>query len=263
MHSLRLACVLALTFLPLTPACAQWEIAGGAGLQHTNLTEYAPDGRELVREHGWMPGILLHAGHTRGAWRFGLGASSFRRAIAYDGSLQNGVPFATDTDAVQERLGADVVYRLSETALLIGGLEREYRLRKIQGRGAVSGLDERSVSWRLLAGGQMRLVRSATATVDAQASLVLAQAERLRVRFERRLFDDTALSTKPAVGLRAAVTLVPTAAPRLSAVFEFDWMKVRRSDDAALRKNGLVEGSVAQPEHRRRSLAAYLAYRFD
>jgi hypothetical protein len=233
------------------------------GMQHTELTEYDIDGRELVREHGWMPGAGVRAIYAWQAWQLAIDGSTYRRSITYDGRLQNGTPFATDTDASQDRLGIDAAWRLNDTASLVGGIEWEHRNRRIHGQATVGGLDERSTSWRLLAGGKLQLAQLSVAAIDAKAQLVFAQAEHLRVRFDQQIFDDVSFSTKPAIGLRTAFTIVPTSMPRLSATLEFDWMRIRRSDESVLSKNGLQEGSVTQPEHRRRTLAAFIAYRFD
>lgn len=263
MTPFRSLSVLALGLLAAHAAYAQWSVSAGAGLQHTALTEYDPGGRELVREHGWMPGIEVRAGYAWRAWRFGIAGSTYRAGIAYDGHLQSGAPFSTDTDATQDRFGIDAAWRLTDTVALIGGIEWEHRRRSISGRTSARGLDERSTSWRLLAGSQWRLAHLAGADIDAKGLLVFARAERLRVRFDQRFFDDVSLSTKPAVGLRAALTATPESMPRLSATVEFDWMKVRRSDDTALTRNGVQQGAVTQPAHQRRTLGLFLAYRFD
>jgi hypothetical protein len=255
--------VFALGLLAATSASAQWTTTAGAGLQHMELQEFDTNGRELVREHGWMPGAGVRATYAWQTWQLAIDGSTYRRNITYDGQLQNGTTFVTDTDASQDRLGIDAAWRLNDTASLVGGVEWEHRNRRIHGQGSTGGLDERSTSWRLLAGGKFRLAQFSAATVDANAQLVFAQAEHLRVRFDQQIFDDVSFSTKPAVGLRTAFTIVPVSMPKLSATLEFDWMRVRRSDGSVLSKNGLREGSVAQPEHRRRTLAAFIAYRFD
>lgn len=259
----RFLAILVPGLLAMNAACAQWTISASTGLQHTELKEYDPSGRELVREHGWMPGASLRAEYAWQTWRFGIDGSTYRKSVTYDGRLQNGTPFASDTDATQDRLGFDATWHANHVATLIGGIEWEHRNRGIQGQAAVGGLDERTTSWRLLAGGQFRLAQLAAAKIDAKALLVFAQAERLRVRFDQQIFDDVSLSTKPAIGLRTALSITPTAMPRWSATLEFDWMKVRRSDSATLLKNGVQEGAVTQPEHRRRTLTAYVTYRFE
>lgn len=253
----------ALGLLTVSSAWAQWTVSTSAGLQHTELQEYAPDGRELVREHGWMPGLGVRAEYAWQAWRFGIGGSTYRKTIVYDGHLQNGAPFASNTDATQDRLNIDMAYRISDAASLIGGIEWEHRNRRILGQATVGGLDERSTSWRLLGGGQLQLAQSDTAAVNAKALLVVSQAEQLHVCFDQRLFDDASFSTKPATGLRTAITVMPRSLPRFSTTVEFEWIKVPRSDEAALRKNGSQEGTVTQPEHQRRTVSAYVTYRFD
>jgi hypothetical protein len=244
-------------------AHAQWAFSAGGGIQHMELKEYDTIGRELVREHGWMPGLDARADYAREAWRFGLQASTWRGSIPYDGRLQSGSAFISDTSTTQDRITADVAYRLSDTLSTIGGIEWEHRTRTIHGSGSANGLDERTTSWHLLAGLRTRLGQLAGCDVDLTAMAVAAQPEHLQVRFDNHAYDEARLSTKPATGLRASLSILPSSMPRLSATLEFDWMRVRRSDDAMLSTNGMPAGTVAQPEHRRRTLSAWMRYRFN
>lgn len=256
--ALLIACF---TLAPSTHA--QWIFSAGGGIQHTELKEYDTSGRELVREHGWMPGLDTRADYTRGKWNFGLLASTLRGNVDYDGRLQNGSAFATDTGTTQDRLGADVAYRLGDTLSALGGIEWERRTRTIHGSGSVNGLDERTTSWHLLAGLRTRPVQLGGFGIDMTALAVIAQPERLQVRFDNHAYDDARFSTKPSTGLRASLGILPSSMPHLSATLEFDWVRVRRSDDATLPINGVPTGTVAQPEHRRRTLSAWVNYRFD
>jgi hypothetical protein len=250
-------------FTVAASAHAQWTFSAGGGIQHTELKEYDVAGRELVREHGWTPGLDARADYTRERWAFGLQAATWRGTVDYDGRLQSGTAFATDTGTTQDRIAADVGYGLGDTLSAIGGVEWEHRTRTIHGSGSANGLNERTTSWRLLAGLRTRLGQLAGYDVDLTALAVVAQPEHLQVRFDNHAYDETRFSTKPATGMRTSLTVFPPSTPRLSATLEFDWMRVRRSDDAMLSINGLPAGTVAQPEHRRRSLSAWMNYRFD
>ena len=58
---LRHACVAALPFLFVQPACAEWQASFATGARSVTNTEWSPAGRRLVRESGWIPGLGLQA----------------------------------------------------------------------------------------------------------------------------------------------------------------------------------------------------------
>jgi hypothetical protein len=248
--------------MPISSACAQWQFSSGAGIRQVRVTETGKDGQQLVREQGWLPGLELRADYVLQDWRFSVAGEAYRHDIGYDGRLQNGTPFSTDTETALTRVSLEVARQLSDATRLIGAIEWDRWQRHILGHDGVLGLDERSSSWRLLAGAETRLLQSSAANVNAKALLVVAQPEKLRVRIDNQLFDDTDLSTKSAIGTRLAVDVQPAAMPNLSFGAEFDWLRISRSDNAVLRKNGVPVGLVTQPEHQRSALGVRVNYRF-
>lgn len=262
MTHLLFVVTLLIGFIPASSAFAQWEFNAGAGIRQVRVIETDRDGRQLVREKGWLPGLELRADYVLRDWRFGVAGAMYRHDIRHDGRLQTGAPFTTDTETTQTRVSLEVARQISDGAHLIGAIEWDQWRRHILGRGGVLGLDERYRSWRLLAGAETRLLQSSVADVNGKALLVVAQPERLRVRFDNQLFDDANLSTKSAVGLRLALAAQPAAMPNLSLAVEFDWLRVARSDDAVLRKNGAPVGLVAEPKHQRSAIGARVNYRF-
>jgi hypothetical protein len=226
------------------------------------MTETGANGRQLTKEHGWMPGLELKANYQLRDWQFGVAGEAYGGDIRYDGRLQNGVPFSSDTATRQSRVGVEIGHRITEAARLIGVIEYDFWRRNIHGRGSVLGMNERYTSWRLLTGAETRFGQWSAASVSFKSLLVLARPERLRVRFDRQLFDDADFSTKPAIGARLEWGLQPAAFPNLSFEADFDWLRIRRSDNAVLRRNGAAVGTVAQPEHQRTALGIRANYRF-
>lgn len=243
-------------------AYAQWQFSAGAGVRQVRVTETDKNDRQLVREHGWLPGLELRADYAVGDWRIGAVGETYRERIAYDGQLQNGVAFSSDTQTAQSRISVEAARQLSDTWRLVGGLEWDRWQRTILGRNGVLGLSEQYSSWRVLAGAETRLLQWPAAAAHVKALVVIAQPEQLHVRFDNQLFDDADFSTKSAVGLRLALRVEANAMPKLSFTTDFDWLRIARSGDAALLKNGVQAGFVSQPEHQRCALGVRVNYRF-
>lgn len=243
-------------------ACAEWQFSAGAGVRQLQVTETDQSGRDMVQEHGWLPGVTLRADYAVRDWQVGVTGEVYRHQITYDGQMQSGVPFASDTGTTQTRVGIEVSKQVADAARLIGGIEWDRWQRDIAGRGNVLGLNERYFSWRLLAGAQLRVLQASWAQMQARALVVRAAPERLRVRFENGAFDDAHLTTQPATGMRLALDVYPTAWPKLAITTEWDWLRVGRSGDAVLFRGGVPVGFVTQAEHARRALSVRVDYRF-
>ena len=248
--------------LPLAPALAQWQVSVAPGIRHFRLTENGPDGRRLVKEDGWLPGVQATVGHTAGDWRISLHGERFQGGIDYDGQVQSGSAFVSDTDTAQSRIALEAARAIADRMELIGGIEYELWRRRVHGQGRVAGVMEHSRSWRLLAGLDTGLPSLAGINSRLRFMLVAAWPEQLDVRFDDQLFDDAHFSTKPAVGARLGLALQPGMDTKLSFTADLDWLKVRRSDNAPLLKNGFTAGTVTQPEHIKTALTLGLRYRF-
>lgn len=256
------ACIHAQPVPPQEPSAAGWHAAIDIGARHLLVREYLPDGRKLVDERGWLPGLEAAVGYGHGDWRLTLSGATYRHDIDYRGQLQRGASFATDTGTAQHRVGAAVAYAWNPRLQLQAALEWDRWQRHIDGRGAALGLRERYTSMRMLAGVGTRLWHGAPADVGFDAALVFARPERLRVRFDRQWFDDAHLETRRATGLRTALTARPSALPQLALTVEADWLRVDRSADVPLYRDGMPAGTVAQPEHDRRAIGIRAGYRF-
>ena len=262
MKPLLRAIALTLALLSHTGASAQWQWSVGTGLRQVRLVEREPAGRQLVREHGRLPGLQAAAVYQAGAWRLGLAGELHQGELAYQGQSQAGSGFASHTDTKLGRIGLLAKRALSERTGLIGALEWDRWRRAIQGRDTTLGLHERYSSWRLVAGVQTRLLSHPAASLDGSALLVLAQPERLRVQFGCQVYDDASLETRSARGLRLVLRLQPASTPDLAITAEWDSLAVARSAQAPLFQHGLAAGSVVQPRHSRQTLSLGLLYSF-
>jgi hypothetical protein len=253
---------LSLALVPFSSAFAQWQFSADAGTRYVRMTETGTDGRQLVREHGWLPGIGLAVRYAGQDWRFGLAGEIYSNDITYDGRLQNGAPFASETNTTQWRVRLDAEKPITHATHLIAGIEYDVWQRDILGRDSVAGLQERHASWRLLAGVKSRIAQWDTGAIDMQGLLVFARPEQLRVRFDQQLFDEVQFQTKSAVGIRFGFSFRPAALPSLSVETDIDWIDIGRSDSATLRRNGTAAGTVTQAKHERTAIGLRVKYDF-
>jgi hypothetical protein len=255
----RAACVAALYVLCASPASAQWQGSIGVGARSATHVEYDVAGRQLVREDGWLPGASVHAGYQLGNVTWFGEADWYRGDIDYRGRTQGGAAAAstTSTRLASARLGAS--YALGNYTVL-AAFEVDRWQRDILGTAAGAGLQETYRSTRLLLGTGATW-RPAAGMVSAEAALVLAAPERMRIGFSG-LFDPVSLDTRRGHGLRFGAGIRPAWAPSLQLRGRLDWLKVPRSGGAALTANGAFQGLVTQPEHVRKALTLELAYLF-
>lgn len=258
----RILPISALLLAHAAPAQAQWQFSAGAAVRHFRVAEYGTDGRNLVIEQGWMPGARLRAERAFGEWRIGAQGERFQGRLDYDGQVQAGSAFASNSDAAQIRIALEIARAVTADTELVGGVEYDGWRRRVRGQGAIAGLTERYGSWRLLAGVGTRLTFTPRLQHRVRIMLVATQPERLDVQFDNRLFDDARFSTKPALGARIGLSLQPGTESKLSLSADLDWMRVGRSGDVPLTKNGFVAGTVSQPEHTKTGLTLGLHYRF-
>ncbi|MBK9572637.1 MAG: hypothetical protein IPO43_07815 [Rhodoferax sp.] len=253
---------LALTLLPGAGAWAQWQASASAGLRQVQMAEVDSQGRLLVREHGLLPGLQGEAAYQAGDWRLSARADLYQHRIRYRGQVQDGPPLASNTGTRQGRVGFEAAHPLTAGSSLIGGFEWDHWRRDIEGHGSTLGLRERYTTWRWLTGAQTQWLLHSAASLTGSALLVLAQPERLRVRFDGHVYDDVDFKTRSASGLRLTLTLQPALVAKLSITAELDALNIRRSNDATLRQDGVAVGTVAQPRHSRRALGVRVNYSF-
>ncbi|HEY0847066.1 MAG TPA: hypothetical protein VGE12_16980 [Noviherbaspirillum sp.] len=257
----RYAVAAASALLFSSPAHAQLRVGVEPAVRYSTVSEYSQGGDRIVREAGWLPGIgAILAYHQQELEVFGS-VRAFRADIDYDGKLQNGSPYVTDTGTRHAGAQFGVRYWLGLTTGVIVAFETDIWDRDIKGRGVAVGLHERTRSGRLLVGAERAWLAPDVGTFAAGASVIRAEAERVDIHFSGTL-DDVSLRTRPATGYAIELKFSPTAMPDLVLGAQFDALKVRRGPTYAVTRQGVYAGDVAQPEHVRRNATIYVRYLF-
>jgi hypothetical protein len=265
--------MLALLAVPTRATAQQWEGTLGLQQRHWNNTEHDPAGRQLVREAGWLPGLAARAAYQDHGLTWFAQASLHDKAIAYHGQTQAGQ--ARDSSTALRlallRIGAACeinasnahdIHDIRDASLaLFATLEWERSTRNIAGAQGATGLQERTDARRISAGIRKKWRRDGSGALFADAAVVLAAPERLRVGFSGML-DPAALNTPSSQGLRLGAGMRPDFAPQLELHLVYDWFKVARSGDVPITINGRPIGTMAQPEHRQRAITLSASFIF-
>lgn len=241
------------SLLLMHPANAQWQGKAGLAARYASHTEYDSAGRRLVRESGWLPGLALDAARTTGNTTWFAGVNWYRADIGYRGQTQGGAAADSTTAMTLATLRLGGAYLLARDVSITAALETDLWRRDIRGTNAAAGLQERYRSERLILGAS-KAWQPAAGVVATDLALVLSTPERMRVGFSG-LLDTATLQTRSAPGLRVGTSLHPAFAPTLELHGGYDWIRVRRSSDTPVTRNGQFAGTVAQPEHVRHGLA--------
>jgi hypothetical protein len=244
----------------LLPAHAQWQGSVGLGERHVIHTEYDKAGSTLVRETGWLPGLVLGAGYRAGPISWFTEGEMYRRDIAYRGQTQAGAPAesTTSTSLALVRVGGAHAFGSGYAA--VAGLEWQQWRRDILGTAQAAGLQERYRSTRLVAGAR-KTWQPAAGAVSVDAAVVLGLGERLHVGFSG-LLDPASLEMKRSQGIRIGVSMRPVTLPRIELHGGFDWTTIARSDDAPVSRGGSFIGIIAQPELNKRAMTFTIKYIF-
>lgn len=261
MRKLLLSIVAGATVAPALQAHAQVRAAVEPAIRNTRFSEYNLAGERIVRESGWLPGIGAMLEYRQdGLEIFGV-ANTFRSGIDYDGKLQNGTRYTTETGTQLSRVQVGVRYLLSMDMRAVVGLEYDSWKRNIKGNGTVIGLRERSWSPRFFMGIEKKWTPSDSGTFAANAMLVRAGREHVNIHFSG-LLDDASIRTRPATGYALELRHAPIAAPNLHIGAYFETMRVARSPSHPVARNGRAAGEITQPEHLRQSITLFARYQF-
>ena len=254
---LRAGLGMACSLLLIQPAAAQWQGKAGLGARSVSHAEYGTDGRLLVRERGWLPGITLAETYQAGDLTWFTGVDWYHAGIRYAGQTQAGTSAESRTGTTLTTLRFGAGYQFAPVVAVTAALEADLWRRDIRATGTAAGLQERYRSERLIF-GISRAWQAAAGKLDADLALVVATPERMRVDFHG-LLDTATLTTRRAPGLRLGAGFQPTFSPALEVRAAYDWMRIGRSGDAPLTRNGRFAGTVAQPEHVRQGFSLTVA----
>lgn len=241
-------------------ANAQWLGDIGVSARGVSHREVDGAGRLLVREAGWLPGVALNLSHTAGSITWFGALEGYRQAIGYHGRTQAGARAESTTATALAALRLGVRHDLGRDVVLTAALETDRWKRTIRGTATAAGLQERYRSERLLIGAG-KTWRPTFAVLGADAAVVLSTPERMQVGFSG-LLDPASLETRHGVGARIGARLRPAATPALELRSSLDWIRIGRSEDVAVTRNGHFAGTIAQPEHTRAALTLTLSALF-
>ena len=260
MKSMLRAAIVLQALLTL-PASAQWQgSVGGSALYWTN-TEHDNAGQQLVREAGWLPGVALRAAYSNNDLSWFAQAERYRGAIAYHGQTQAGRAVDSNTSTGVTLLRTGGAHALKANYRVFAALEWERWTRDIEGAQGAAGLQEKADTRRWSAGIEKKWIAPGSDVVSVDGALILAEPERLQVGFSG-LLDPASLKTNWSHGWRAGASLRLASKPHLEWRANVESIKVRRSADAALSRNGRFIATLAQPEHDKLSITITVALVF-
>ena len=227
---------------------------------YRNVEEIGRSGSTLLEESGLEPALEL-----AGAWPAAGGSVTgrvllSRYALDYEGQSQAGLPVDSETDYRGLRAAVGYAHPLTETWRIRLELEAERLERDIAGVENIAGLNEEMRSTRLLAGVEKAFVAmDRTLTLDLAALWGLSGTQDVS---SPGVIDEVELPEGRSWGIRGAarIPLNPERAGRLSWVLvpRFEYLHSDRSEERLWTQDGVIRGTVAQPETRRWAVGAGL-----
>jgi hypothetical protein len=220
---------------------------------YQNVEEIGQSGSTLLEESGLGPAIEL-----AGAWPAASGSVIgsmllSRYTLDYEGRSQLGRAVDSETDYQRLRVALGYSHPLQDTLRLKVQVEVEWLERDINGVDNIAGLNEETQSNRLLVGLEKDVL-----TFDRQISVELTGVWGLSGTQEVSspgIIDEVELPEGRTYGVRGLVsiplnpdskggwtwTLTPTV----------EYLHSDRSEDRLWTQNGVIRGTLAQPETRR------------
>ena len=256
--------IAALTFASIaaSPSVhAEYVAAIEPAIRYATVSEHDQAGNRIVHESGWLPGVGAQLAYRSGAWEIFGAAALFQADIDYDGQLQNGRPYRSETGTRMAEAQLGLRYRILDATEFITALGLDSWRRHIDGSSQAIGLQEHTRSSRVLIGVEQAWRLGETGKVLVGASLVHAAPERVRIGFSG-LLDDVTIRTRASNGYALTLRFQPEEASKLSFNAHFDLMKVARSAAYPVTRDGRAAGDVTQPEHVRRNLTLSIRYSF-
>lgn len=228
-----------------------WSIKALALYQ--NLEETGRSGSTLVEESGLEPAIEL-------AWAWPAGSGSVignillsRYTLDYEGKSQAGRSVDSETDYQKLRVALGYSHPLRETLRLKVQVEVEWLERDINGVDNIAGLNEETQSNRLLIGLEKDFLAFAR-QIGLELIGVWGLSGTQKVS-SAGIIDEVELPEGRTYGVRSVIsiplnpdsksewtwTLTPTV----------EYLHSDRSEDRLWTQNGVIRGTLAQPETRR------------
>lgn len=248
-------CLFSLAFvLPWNAHALESEWSIKTLLLYQTVDEIAQSGTTLVSESGVEPALELG-----GSWPQTAGGALFGKVLLsgstldYEGRTQSGRPVDSETDYRRLRMTLGYSHAVTPATKLKAQFETEWLSRDINGIGSIAGLNEETQSSRLLLGLEKELGGSGR-PISVEVAGVFGLSGTQEVS-SPGIVDEVALPEGQAIGARFAA-VIPLGVPRssgwawaLTPVVEY--LQTDRSEDRLWSQNGVIRGTLAQPEMRR------------
>lgn len=253
--------LLAAVAVACADARAQFRVALEPALRYERVAEYDQGGKKIIEERGWLPGLGTSVAFGAGRHELSGAARWFKADLDYDGRLQGGRGYRTETGTALSQFGLGWRYRIFENTRVAAALAHDRWIRNIRGKEGAIGLRERTRSNRLQIGIEQEWRIAAAGKLSASLTAVRAQPEHLRIDFSGAL-DNVALRTRAATGYGLELNYQPAGWPAMTWSARLDSIKVPRSDAHAVTRDGRPAGELIQPEHLRQGVTFGLRYAF-
>ena len=167
-------------------------------VRYTTLSEHdRPAAASSTRAAG-CPALAAGSRIDPGRWKLFGEAAVFQADIDYDGQLQNGRPYRSETGTRMAEAQLGLRYRILDATDIVAALGVDSWRRHIGGSGQAIGLQEHARSGRVLIGVE-HAWQLDSGKLSAGASPVHAAPERLRIGISG-LLDDVSIRTRAANG---------------------------------------------------------------
>jgi hypothetical protein len=243
------------------PAGAQLLAALEPAVRHATVHEYNQAGARIVRESGWLPGLGSMLQYQADQWQLFGTARLFSKGIRYEGQLQNGQRFNSETGTRHLQAEMGVRYRILTHSQLVTVLQYDAWKRVIVGNAMAIGLREQTRSLRLRLGVEQAWQVHGLGEFTSGISFIHAAPERLDIKFSG-LLDPASLRTRPSRGFALEATYRPASDSRTVVGAQLDYLKTPRSNAHAVTRDGRFAGEITQPEHVRQNMTLFVRYVF-
>jgi hypothetical protein len=243
---------------PTAHARDGWNLSIGADFQHFDYREYSDQGTLLDRENGFLPGLQLGISHLQGAWLVAAQLSYHAGSVTYTGQTNGGAPISTTTGQrmVDVELLTGYQFRQGsqlQPTLYLGAANHSWR-RDIQPTHTASGAPVRGLLetyrwWQGFLGTRMSLYEAPAFTWGLDARLMRIIAPEIDVDYYG-LYDNSHLRLGERWGFRLTAPVSVAIHQSTTIVVEpyLERYSLGRSSSAPLTSQGMVRGSVSEPD---------------
>ncbi len=228
-----------------------------ASLLHFDYQEFNDAGKLLLRENGFIPGLMLGMSQTSERWVFAGDFAFHGGDVLYTGQTQTGIPITTRTTqnivdiAMRTEYWIDDKQSLNYALYLGAGYhywKRDILPTTTAGGKPVSGLLEVYTWWSGFLGMKAEIYQSATSRWLLDARLMQTIKPTIAIDFNGR-FDNATLALGERLGFRLALPSRYTINRSTSLNIEpyAESYELGRSKASPLTKNGAEVGTVFEP----------------